>query len=63
MANYSFCGNAIAPGSGKIFVFNTGKLLNFCSGKCEKNMLKLKRTPKNFKWTKFYEKGTIAKKE
>lgn len=63
MANCSFCGNEITKGTGKIFVYNTGKILNFCSSKCEKNMLKLKRTPHRFKWTKFYEKGKIIKKE
>ena len=45
------------PGTGKIFVFNTGKIVNFCSNKCEKNMLKLDRVARKSKWTKFYEKG------
>ena len=63
MANCSFCGQGISQGTGKIFVYNTGKTLWFCGSKCEKNMLKLKRTPQNFKWTKFYEKGKIAEKE
>jgi large subunit ribosomal protein L24e len=57
MANCSFCGEQINPGSGKIFVLNTGKILYFCSNKCEKNMLKLKRKSSKLKWTKFYEKG------
>jgi large subunit ribosomal protein L24e len=57
MANCSFCGKALTPGTGKIFVQNTGKILYFDSSKCEKNMLKLKRKNTKFKWTKFYEKG------
>jgi len=56
MANCSFCGNYIEKGTGKIVVDKTGKLLPFCSMKCEKNLLKLKRNPKDFKWTKFYKK-------
>jgi len=56
MTNCSFCGRKIEKGTGKIFVFKTGKLLNFCSSKCEKNMLKLKRKARTLKWTKFYGK-------
>jgi len=54
--NCSFCGKNIKDGTGKIFVSVTGKIFPFCSNKCEKNLLKLKRKPRNFKWTKFYEK-------
>lgn len=53
----SFCGYEIEPGTGKILVLRDGRILYFCSGKCEKNMLKLKRNPRKLKWTKFYEKG------
>ncbi|MCD6557459.1 MAG: 50S ribosomal protein L24e [Candidatus Aenigmarchaeota archaeon] len=47
----SFCGNKFEKGTGKLLVLNTGKLLWFCSSKCEKNMMKLKRDPKSVKWT------------
>ena len=62
MTNCSFCGREVVKGTGKMFVYNTGKILWFCSSKCEKNMLKLKRTPLNIKWTKFYEKGKPLEK-
>ncbi len=52
MVKCSFCNTDIEPGTGKIYVLKTGKILNFCSNKCEKNMLKLKRNPIKFKWTK-----------
>jgi len=52
----TFCGHEIEPGTGKIVVKKDGKILYFCSGKCEKNMLKLKRNPRKLKWTKFYGK-------
>jgi large subunit ribosomal protein L24e len=47
----SFCGINIERGTGKIFARNSGKLLFFCSTKCEKNMLKLRRKPRNIEWT------------
>ncbi|MBI2672729.1 50S ribosomal protein L24e [Candidatus Woesearchaeota archaeon] len=57
MANCSFCGKSIEKGTGKIYVKNDGKIFFFDNNKCEKNMLKLGRIPREHKWTKFYEKG------
>ncbi|MBU1205126.1 MAG: 50S ribosomal protein L24e [Nanoarchaeota archaeon] len=57
----SFCKQNINRGTGKIYVQKTGKLLHFCSSKCEKNMLKLKRKQRTTKWTQEYQdikKGT-----
>jgi len=57
----SFCKQNINRGTGKIYVQKTGKMLYFCSSKCEKNMLKLKRKPRTTKWTQEYhdiKKGT-----
>ncbi len=57
----SFCKQNIKKGTGKIYVQKTGKMLYFCSSKCEKNMLKLKRKPRTTKWTQEYQdikKGT-----
>ncbi len=59
----SFCGREIEKGTGKMFVKNDGTILYFCSRKCEKNMLELKRDPRKYKWTKRYVKGGIKKKE
>lgn len=53
----SFCQENIKPATGKMLVKVDGKILHFCSNKCEKNMLKLKRKARNLKWTKAYEKG------
>jgi large subunit ribosomal protein L24e len=53
----SFCNDNIELGTGKMFVKNDGKVLYFCSSKCEKNMIKLKREPARVKWvTKKKEK-------
>jgi large subunit ribosomal protein L24e len=49
-----FCKHEIEPGTGKKIVKKNGSILNFCSRKCEKNMLDLKRKPRTTKWTKEY---------
>lgn len=54
----SFCGNDIPHGSGLLFVKNDGTLLWFCSSKCRKNALKLKRNPSKLKWTQVYKSAT-----
>lgn len=46
----SFCKVEIETGTGKMFVKKDGGLLYFCSNRCEKNMLKLKRLPRKVKW-------------
>ena len=51
MAKCDFCGTTIEQGTGMIYVKKEGKVLNFCSNKCEKNMFKLKRKPREHKWT------------
>jgi large subunit ribosomal protein L24e len=50
----SFCGHGIPRGTETIFVTKRGKALYFCSSKCEKNMLKLGRKPRETKWTDEY---------
>ncbi len=61
MAKCSFCRNVIELGTGTMFVRKDGSVLNFCTMKCEKNMLKLGRIPRYMKWTKAYEKGEVKK--
>ena len=63
MATCNFCKRTIPKGTGKMYVFKTGKLLNFCSSKCEKNTIKLGRKAVFFKWTGHYEKGTKKTEE
>ncbi len=57
MVKCTFCGYNITPGTGMKYVKKDGKVFDFCSKKCEKNMLELKRKARNLKWTKSYEKG------
>ncbi len=48
----TFCGSEIEPGTGKMYVRKDGIVYNFCSSKCEKNLVKLKRVPRRTRWTK-----------
>lgn len=51
MAKCKFCGNEITVGTGKTLILNDGKMLYFCSNRCQKNLLKLGRKPRETKWT------------
>lgn len=53
--NCTFCGKVMSQGTGKMFVQKDGKILHFCSNKCEKNMLVLKRKPRQTTWTEEYQ--------
>ncbi len=48
----SFCGKTLARGTGVMYVKKDAKVFYFCSTKCEKNMNKLGRKPRNIGWTK-----------
>jgi ribosomal protein L24E len=37
MTNCDYCGEEVPKTGGKMLVLNSGKRVNFCSGKCEKN--------------------------
>jgi large subunit ribosomal protein L24e len=56
MPKCTFCGEKISIGTGKMFVKKDGKILWFCSNKCEKNTFKLKRKPIKAKWSQYYMK-------
>ncbi|MFH1420859.1 MAG: 50S ribosomal protein L24e [Candidatus Aenigmatarchaeota archaeon] len=46
----SFCSRELPKGKGMMFVQPNGKTFYFCSHKCEKNLLKLGRDSRKFKW-------------
>jgi len=56
MVKCTFCGEIIKQGTGKMFAQKDARILYFCNGKCEKNMLKLKRKPYNVRWSGRYKK-------
>jgi large subunit ribosomal protein L24e len=49
MVKCTYCGKNIEAGTGMMLVAKDGKVVNFCSKKCEKNR-KLKRIPRKLKW-------------
>jgi large subunit ribosomal protein L24e len=52
MRTCSFCGQEILEGTGKMYVKKDGTVYFFCSSKCEKNRINLKRVPRKVKWVK-----------
>ena len=52
----TFCGLEIEPGTGKMYVKKDGVVFNFCSSKCQKNLVKLKRVPRRTEWTERFVK-------
>jgi large subunit ribosomal protein L24e len=61
MVKCSYCETEIAKGTGKLYVYITGKFAHLCSSKCEKNMLKLKRKARKLKWVTKEKKVKGAK--
>jgi len=57
MPKCTFCGINMPRGTGKMFVQKDAKILYFCSSKCDKNMLKLRRKPIRTRWSGRYEKS------
>jgi large subunit ribosomal protein L24e len=51
----AYCKKEVEKGRGIIIVRKDGKTLDFCSSKCERNMLKLKRNPNKRKWSRRIE--------
>lgn len=60
MVQCTFCKKEIEKGTGKMYVKNDGKVFYFCSNKCDKNLLKLKRKPAKIKWAA--KKKKVSKK-
>ena len=56
MPKCNYCNKEFERGTGKMLVLNTGKLLNFCSNKCEQYMTVLERNPVRLKWTRAKKK-------
>jgi large subunit ribosomal protein L24e len=57
MAKCSFCGIEVERGTGFIYVEKIGKVHNYCSSKCFKNVEKLGRKPKHSRWTQEAQKN------
>ena len=57
MGKCGFCGEEIAPGTGKLYITKDGTVHPYCSNKCEKNAHKLKRARARVKWTAEYRRA------
>jgi large subunit ribosomal protein L24e len=58
--NCSFCGKDFPQGTGMMYVKNDGTVYWFCSSKCRKALLKLKRDARKLKWTKYHGKQGLG---
>jgi large subunit ribosomal protein L24e len=56
VAKCSFCTQELSAGTGKMYVKNDGKILFFCSKKCENNA-ELKRMPAKVNWIRKRQPG------
>ena len=55
MSKCNFCGNEIEKGTGMIYVEKIGKVLHYCSTKCQLNVA-MGRKPKFARWTQEFKK-------
>ena len=56
MARCSFCSAVLELGTGKLYVEIDGRVLYFCSNKCEKNHIKLGRKFLETKWSRKFKR-------
>ena len=63
MPTCAFCGREIAPGTGRMYVLNRGRILWFCSKKCRVYYLERRRKPEKEKWTQAYRLSRRSKKK
>jgi len=52
----AFCGNEFSQGTGIMYIRGDGAIMWFCSSKCRKSAVKLKRDARKLKWTNYYRK-------
>ena len=50
----TFCGHEIEPGTGRMYVRKDGVVYQFCTSKCYKNLIELKRVPRRTTWTTWH---------
>ncbi|MCZ6647696.1 MAG: 50S ribosomal protein L24e [Nitrososphaerales archaeon] len=59
----SFCGGSVNLGEGTLLVRNDGSINWYCSSKCRKSSVFLKRDPRRFKWTTITRQAREKRKE
>ena len=63
MVKCVFCGKEEHPHKGVHLIKNDGSVDFYCSSKCRKNSLKLKRDKKRLKWTEAYRIRKLREEE
>lgn len=63
MADCTFCDDPVKKGTGIIYSKKDGTLFYFCSSKCKKNALKLKREGRRQNWTEACKKFKAASRK
>jgi large subunit ribosomal protein L24e len=65
MSNCTFCDDPLTKGTGIMYIKKDGTLFYFCSSKCKKNALTLKREGRRQGWTEASRKfkATISKRK
>jgi large subunit ribosomal protein L24e len=61
MGKCDYCGITFEKGTGKMYIKDSGKILNFCSHKCEMDMIVYKRKARDYKWTEVSKKEKASK--
>lgn len=59
----SFCGHALEPGTGMMFIKKDGSVYYFDRRRCERSLLDFHRLNRRTKWTRHYPRGGAAKAE
>lgn len=53
----SFCGQALEPGTGLMFIKKDGSVYYFDRKRCKRSLLDFGRLARRIKWTKHYPRG------
>jgi len=56
MVKCAFCGKEESAHKGLHLIKNSGTVVYFCSSKCRKNAVKLKRDKRKIRWTEAFHK-------
>ncbi len=62
MVDCDFCGTAIEPGTGKMYVKKDGTVFRFCSSKCQNAQIKRNFKARITPWTKLFKTLKKGKK-
>jgi len=57
----SFCGGSIEPGTGRLYIRKDGLTYNFCSSKCFKSLVVMRRLPRETEWTAAYKREKVVR--